>query len=549
MFKLIIQAIVNSVVFLAILLIFIAVIIKLKYNKKEVVEIDLKKAKKVLIDSFESSYDVVNTAFSKKSSIYEYIDALKYLEEDDKIEEIILDIDELDLSFSNVEELEKIFSRLRKKKKVIAIASEYSNKSYLVSLLAEKIYLLDTRNSIFSLRAYGKIINYYKSFFDKLGLKFNAIHIGSHKSAGENFSRDSISKENKESLFKIYNGIFDIFNEKLKNRRNVYLRDEILKGDLLSLSSKEAIDLNLIDGTSNFDKLGIDLEKDTISFSGYISKYKRKKNKSKNSIAVISLEGTILPDNNKENISLENVSEKLDILEEVSNLKGLVLKINSPGGSALESELIVREIKNRVDVPIFVSMGEVCASGGYYISTVARKIYALESTITGSIGVVALRPDFSGSLEKLGINPEKSVDLEGYDMDNLLLPLSKKSEENIVKVMEEIYLEFKLRVIRSRYMSMENLEKIAQGQIWLGKQAKEINLVDNIGTVEDTIKGLVNYLRLEDYKLVNITRKLDIKEAIEEKVDKYSKYFKVQEIISKYNGIMYTNEVLLDWLR
>lgn len=549
MFKLIIQAIVNSVVFLAILLIFIAVIIKLKYNKKEVVEIDLKKAKKVLIDSFESSYDVVNTAFSKKSSIYEYIDALKYLEEDDKIEEIILDIDELDLSFSNVEELEKIFSRLRKKKKVIAIASEYSNKSYLVSLLAEKIYLLDTRNSIFSLRAYGKIINYYKSFFDKLGLKFNAIHIGSHKSAGENFSRDSISKENKESLFKIYNGIFDIFNEKLKNRRNVYLRDEILKGDLLSLSSKEAIDLNLIDGTSNFDKLGIDLEKDTISFSGYISKYKRKKNKSKNSIAVISLEGTILPDNNKENISLENVSEKLDILEEVSNLKGLVLKINSPGGSALESELIVREIKNRVDVPIFVSMGEVCASGGYYISTVARKIYALESTITGSIGVVALRPDFSGSLEKLGINPEKSIDLEGYDMDNLLLPLSKKSEENIVKVMEEIYLEFKLRVIRSRYMSMENLEKIAQGQIWLGKQAKEINLVDNIGTVEDTIKGLVNYLSLEDYKLVNITRKLDIKEAIEEKVDKYSKYFKVQEIISKYNGIMYTNEVLLDWFR
>ena len=291
----------------------------------------------------------------------------------------------------------------------------------------------------------------------------------------------------------------------------------------------------------------MDYDEDTVDFGEYISAYKRKKNKSKNTIAVINLEGEIDTRESREAvINYDNVIEKLEALEDIKNLKGLVLRINSPGGSALESEKIYQKLK-KLEIPIYISMGDLCASGGYYIATVGKKIFATPVTLTGSIGVVILYPEFTETINKLKVNMEGFSKGKGFDIFDVFSKLSEESKEKIIYSMNEVYSEFKEHVMQARNMSEEELEKIAGGRVWLGSQAKENGLVDELGTLNDCIDSLAKDLELKDFKLAYIRGRQSIAEIVSAMKPQFIKSDIVEkmEMLKSYsNKILYYDESL-----
>ena len=507
--KILLESVLTALFILTIL--FIATIFILnKFKSKKEGSISKKKVKKIILTTDFLDEDKKYSTINEKKSFFEFKDKLKRLYNEGNIETLILDIDNIDLSLNQIEELESIFEKLRTKMQIVAIATQFLKNDYLFALYAHKIYMFNSLNSNLILEGYNKSFWYYRKLLDKLGIKVNVIHIGSHKSAGENFSRENMSPEQKESILRIYDKIYLQLIEKIKKYRNIDISKEILEGKTIFANYHEAMALGLIDGGSNFDKLEIDYSEDTIDFDDYISKLKKKKNKSKNEIAVIFAYGEIGPD---KDINYDDMLEKIEKVNEMENVKGVLLRINSPGGSALESEKIYKELKN-IEVPIFISQGSVCASGGYYISTVSRRVYSNRTTITGSIGVVALYPTFDTVFEKVGINVENITNSNVGSMFDFSLPLTEEMKERIIKSMKDVYSEFKSHVMNARIMTESQLEPIAGGRIWLGEEAKEIGLVDRIGGFDEALEGLIEYLRLDDYKVKYIFTEESIKEKI-----------------------------------
>ena len=534
------QAAIISIVVIVVLLIPILFILGKLKNKDKV---SLKGIKTVVFNLNELVEDyMVSTISVNKSLSHEAaLKALKNLVNDKKIEKIIIDVDEVDLSRVHIEEIKEIFEKLSVNKEIIAIGTTFDEYSYQVALLANKIYMLNTKQSSLYFRGYEYKEPYFKNILANLGVTVNTLHIGDYKVAGESFSNDKMSEEKKESLINIKETLFQNFINLVKEKRNVDITNEILSGDLIFANSEKAIQLGLIDGLSTYEEIGIDYNEDTVDFGEYISAYKRKKNKSKNTIAVINLEGEIDTRDSKEaNINYDNVIEKLDELEDIKNLKGLVLRINSPGGSALESEKIYQKLK-KLDIPIYISMGDLCASGGYYIATVGKKLFANPVTLTGSIGVVVLYPEFTETINKLKVNMEGFSKGKGFDIFDVTSKLSEESKEKIIYSMNEVYSEFKEHVMQARNISEESLEKIAGGRVWLGSQAKENGLVDELGSLNDCIDSLVKDLELKDFKLTYIRGRKSMMEVISAMKPQFIK----SDIIEKFEMIKsYSNKIL-----
>lgn len=527
--KVLLESILTTIFISIFIFVSIMFVINQFKNKKDDT-ISKKKVKKVILTIDALSEDKKYSSINEKQSFFEFKDKLELLYNEGKVEELILDIDNIDLTLTQIEELEGIFEKLRTKMNITAIGTQFLKNDYLFSLYAHKIYMFNSLNSNIILEGYNKSFWYYRKILDKLGIKVNVIHIGTHKSAGENFSRENMSPEQKESIVRIYDKLHMYLINQIKKYRNIDINEEILNGKTIFTNYLEAIDLGLIDGGSNFDKLGIDYSEDTIDFNNYVSKLKNKKNKSKNEIAVIFAEGEIGPD---KELNYEDMLEKIEKINDMKNVKGVLLRINSPGGSALESEKIYKELKN-IEVPIFISQSSVCASGGYYISTVSRKVYSNRSTITGSIGVVALYPTFDNVLDKIGINVENITNSNIGSIFDFSLPLTNEVKDRIIKSMKDVYLEFKSHVMNARIMTDNQLEPIAGGRIWLGEEAKSIGLVDRVGGFDEALKGLVEYLKLEDYKV----RYVFNEESIKEKLSSYRPSIISEKLSKEINDVL-----------
>ena len=527
--KVLLESILTTIFISIFIFVSIMFVINQFKNKKDDT-ISKKRVKKVILTIDALSEDKKYSSINEKQSFFEFKDKLELLYNEGKVEELILDIDNIELTLTQIEELEGIFEKLRTKMNIIAIGTQFLKNDYLFSLYAHKIYMFNSLNSNIILEGYNKSFWYYRKILDKLGIKVNVIHIGTHKSAGENFSRENMSPEQKESIVRIYDKLHMYLINQIKKYRNIDINEEILNGKTIFTNYLEAIDLGLIDGGSNFDKLGIDYSEDTIDFNNYVSKLKNKKNKSKNEIAVIFAEGEIGPD---KELNYEDMLEKIEKINDMKNVKGVLLRINSPGGSALESEKIYKELKN-IEVPIFISQSSVCASGGYYISTVSRKVYSNRSTITGSIGVVALYPTFDNVLDKIGINVENITNSNIGSIFDFSLPLTNEVKDRIIKSMKDVYLEFKSHVMNARIMTDSQLEPIAGGRIWLGEEAKSIGLVDRVGGFDEALKGLVEYLKLEDYKV----RYVFNEESIKEKLSSYRPSIISEKLSKEINDVL-----------
>ena len=432
---------------------------------------------------------------------------------DQKIKGIIIDLDRVLLTSSNIEELTPKLEAFKKaNKKIYAYGSYIDNQNYSLALNADEIIMVPSSSSSISITGYHYSNLYMKKLFDNLGINFEVIHIGDYKSYGENYNKETMSDGLKSELTRILDTRLNTFTKSISQNRKLDLQTintKLLNGDLALQTPFSARDNGLIDKLEYFgqflSRIGAK-EEDVIDIYSYLSIKTPLKEHAKDKIAIIYAEGPITyleTSGGDIVITPENISQKLSELNKISNLKGVVLRVNSPGGSALGAEMIYKALSD-IQVPIYVSMGSTAASGGYYISMSGDKIFADKSTITGSIGVVSILPKVNKGAEKYGVN-SSSINKGKYsDVYDPFTPLDDDSRNKITQSMTETYKEFKSRVTTNRKISDAKLETLAQGRIWLGEEAKSNGLVDEIGSLDDTIKALAKTLNLTSYEVVDV---------------------------------------------
>ena len=432
---------------------------------------------------------------------------------DQKIKGIIIDLDRVLLTSSNIEELTPKLEAFKKaNKKIYAYGSYIDNQNYSLALNADEIIMVPSSSASISITGYHYSNLYMKKLFDNLGINFEVIHIGDYKSYGENYNKETMSDGLKSELTRILDTRLNTFTKSISQNRKLDLQTintKLLNGDLALQTPFSARDNGLIDKLEYFgqflSRIGAK-EEDVIDIYSYLSIKTPLKEHAKDKIAIIYAEGPITyleTSGGDIVITPENISQKLSELNKISNLKGVVLRVNSPGGSALGAEMIYKALSD-IQVPIYVSMGSTAASGGYYISMAGDKIFADKSTITGSIGVVSILPKVNKGAEKYGVN-SSSINKGKYsNIYDPFTPLDDDSRNKIIQSMTETYKEFKSRVITNRKIPDAKLETLAQGRIWLGEEAKSNGLVDEIGSLDDTIKALAKTLNLTSYEVVDV---------------------------------------------
>lgn len=526
----------SFIIKLSLLLIIIGVIVGgiVKYSMKEekssiksgsYVEIDLGK------EYLEKIEGLPKFLLDGDMNFYSLLKRLDGVAKDARIEGVLLKIDNCTLDRAQIEELgEKINSLKVNGKEIIAYGMDINNKNYSLALHAEQIFMPATMSANVNIIGYYNELAYYKGLADKLGIKFNVIHVGDYKSYGENFVKKEMSKEYKENIVRLQDKIYNNFLENVASRRKIdkkLINERILAGDFVFSEPYQMEKYNLIDGLKYEEDLKEMIGRDKII---PISNYQEIQKISKNKIAVIYAEGNIVLGEEKGNfgqsITPNKIILELERARKDKNIKGIVLRINSPGGSALASNIINRKIKEvGKEKPVYVSIGGVAASGGYYIAVAGDKIYAEKESLTGSIGVVSLIPNFKELLGKIDVNVEVVKKGEYSDLFSLSKEFTAKDEEKIYASSLKVYSEFLDVVAQGRKLDRNYVHSIAQGKVWLGEEGKELGLVDGIGGLEATISSLAKDLDLVDYMSVEIVE--------EEKIDSIIKGYLPFKVFSK----------------
>ena len=429
----------------------------------------------------------------------------------DKIKGISLRADFISAGWAQTRSIRNALLRFKESGKFIySYGDIYSQKGYYLSSVSDSIYL----NPLGALEFKGLAseVLYYKNFQDEYGLKMEVIRQGKYKSAVEPYLENEMSPANRYQIKSLLKDIWETLKTEIAHARNLVpeILDIIIEDQKINIA-EDALTENLIDGLIYKDifeqkiktRMNIAFEDDLkiVSIEKLNNNVSTYNASIKDRIAIVYARGPILYGEGTENIIAQGVFvETLETLAKDDWIKAVVLRIESPGGSALTSELLWRAIENlKEKKPFIVSMGNVAASGGYYIAAGADQIFADPLTITGSIGVFATLPNANGLMKNLGINAqtvETHKNALGYSP---FQPLSKAFEKQTLLGIENIYTIFKKRVIDGRGLSPEAVENIAQGRVWTGKQAVKNGLVDYLGGLDDALAAAAKAANLENY--------------------------------------------------
>lgn len=468
-----------------------------------------------------------------EENFYDFLKELNIIKEDKRIKGLILKLNNYSLNRAQTEEVKIKIRELKKEgKRIYAYLDYINNRNYSLALEARSIIVPNTNFLISEISGYNSNYPYYKKLGDNLGLEAEIIHIGDFKSYGENYKNSHMSKEFKENTKRIYDKLYENYVGDIARKRHLNkdkISKKILSGDFIMSSSDSLKSNKLVDQVIYYEDFMLKNEiSNCLSKDEYLEKYYQEKkvseNSNKNKIAILYLEGNILLNDNSRKvekvITPEIVKEKLKIIGKDKTIKGIVLRINSPGGSALASDLIYKSLKE-FKKPVYVSMGGVAASGGYFISAAGDKIYADKETITGSIGVVTIIPNAFKLLNKIGINYDQITNNK-YDVNiGIYRKLSPEMKNKIYNSSVGSYNEFLTKMSISRKMKISDVEKIAGGRVWLGSEAKEIGLVDEIGGLEKTIRDLALKLGISDYKVVETVKQEKFESLLKTILPKY----------------------------
>ena len=422
---------------------------------------------------------------------------------------------------------------------IIASAKQYGQTNYYVASVADRICLDPTGSVSWNGLAAQKM--YYTRLFEKIGVEMQIIKVGTFKSAVEPYFRTSMSPEDRMQTMQYVNGIWDEYKAEVSEARNIPV-DQLnaLADQYMGLQSAQAqLQAGLVDTivyTQDMDSLlrvyAGTKEYKTLTTTK-LAQVKRTESLATDEIAVLYLDGAITDETGDGIVGKEVVKTIKKILKN-DNIKALVLRVNSPGGSADASEQIWHAIENvkSDSIPVVVSMGDYAASGGYYISCGADYIYAEPTTITGSIGIFGTIPSIAKLREKIGldidgITTNKHSGLESNIPYKTMTPEETQLMQNMV---ERGYELFTTRCADGRGVSQEYIKSVGEGRVWLGTKAKELQLVDEIGNIDDAIAKAVELAALESYKL---TYYPEVKDPIEELLKKLDNTTPEEQLVNK----------------
>jgi protease-4 len=489
------------------------------------------------------------------------LDNLRKAKSDKNIKGIYMELSTVNAGMASVEEIRNALLDFKKTGKTIISYSEgYTQKSYYLASVSNKIYL-NPQGSL-ELKGLGAEIMFYKGLLEKIEVETQVIRHGRYKSAVEPFILDKMSNDNRVQTRAFLQHIWDHMVEQMASSRNLTVAELNQWADNISIREPEdALEYKLVDRLVYKDEVLDELKKLTNKTKAKdkpqliaLGKYENAPDQIKKSIkdaqiAVIYATGQIEEgEAGSDKIGSETVSKAIRDARLNEKVKAIVLRVNSPGGSALASEVIWREaaLANKVK-PVVVSMGDVAASGGYYISAASRKIYASPTTITGSIGVFGLIFNAQKLFNnKLGITFDTVKTNRMSDFGSMARPLTAEEKQIMQQGVEKVYDTFTKRVADGRKMKQSDVDSIGQGRVWSGVEAKKIGLIDAYGGLYEALAEAAKLAKLSKYRLVELPEAKDpfkelLSELGEEAETKYldyklgseARYFhKAQELVS-----------------
>ena len=512
--------------FVILVILFIGIISVISINSKKEVEIKPNTILKIdftnpIVERKSTNpLDEISLTSSepkKTIELKQVLDNIEKAKNDKNIVAIYLNASSISAGFSQTEEIRnKLLDFKSSGKKIISYAESYSQKIYYLSSLANQLYL--NPEGIIGLTGFSANIMFFKGLLEKLNIEMQIIRHGKFKSAVEPFISDKMSKENREQT-KLFLGDFanNMFDS-IASQRKIKYQDVKKYINQLSLNTaKKCKELGFVDDLIYEDQLEEILKEITgseelefITLKKYTNvKGAKQKDISRDKIAIIYTTGEIQSgkgDNNT--IGSITTAKAIKDAREDEKVKAIVIRINSPGGSALASDVIWREtILTKGVKPMVVSMGDVAASGGYYIACAADSIVANPTTITGSIGVFGMIPNMQSFYEKnLGITVD-TVNTHKYaDIGSLNRRLTNFEKNKIQENVEKTYDTFISNVSQGRNLTKKEVDKIGQGRVWSGYHAKKIGLVDILGGLDRAIKIAANLAGLDNYRTINLPK-------------------------------------------
>ncbi|HTB31914.1 MAG TPA: signal peptide peptidase SppA [Bacteroidia bacterium] len=444
-----------------------------------------------------------NTPARETAGLDDIIASIRHAATDPKIKGIYLNFGDIPAGISTLQTIRKELQDFKTSsgKFVIAYAIGYTQKSYYLASVADKVYLYP-QGEIF-LKGLSAELMFYKKALDKLGIQIQVFRHGRFKSFVEPYILDKMSPDNKVQLRGLVSSLWVNMLSDIAQSRHLTVGTIDEMADSLSINSaKEALKYKLVDSLlypdelrdelKNRTKTGGDMKPSENNFVGldeYRKSFSNYKISSKK-IALIYANGDIIQgDGDDQNIGATRISHAIRDARLDNEVKAIVLRVNSPGGDGIASDVIWREVELAKKVkPVIVSMGDYAASGGYYISCAANEIVAEPTTITGSIGVFGLLPNAKELLEdKLGITTDTVSTNTHSAAPSLSYPLETKESMVLQNAIEDFYHTFLSRVAEGRVMTVANVDSIGQGRVWTGEQALKIGLVDTLGSLKVAI--------------------------------------------------------------
>ena len=450
--------------------------------------------------------------FQQSQGLDEILHAIAVAKTDDKIKGISINNNFIMAGLSQTQAIRAALEDFKESGKFIyAYADVFTQKDFYLSSVADSLFLNEV--GVLDFKGLSSEVLFYKNLQEKTGIKMEVIRHGKYKSAVEPYLSNEMSDANRTQIKELLSSLWNSMIDEVAISRKLSVENLNIIADTLGARTPElALKSKLIDDVLFFDEYETKIKnalkaslKDDISYislKDYIPSAKKKVLlKGDDKIAVIYAQGEIFYGEGGPNIIGQGIiNSSLIKAREDEDVKAIVLRVNSPGGSALTSDIIWREIElTKAIKPVIVSMGDVAASGGYYIAAGADKIFAESTTITGSIGVFGTIPNASELAEKIGINAEQ-VGTNKNSVDySLFEPMTDAFRNTVQEGVENTYSTFLSRVAQGRNMTVVEVDSVAQGRVWSGVDAKKIGLIDEIGGLDDAIKAAAEIAGIKNY--------------------------------------------------
>ena len=473
--------------------------------------------------SQKSSFSFMSDEDGFNFGLSEFNQAIAFAQNDKQIKGILIKTNGASLGWATAQKMRGSLLNFKKSKKFIyAYGDGISQGDYYLASVADSIFI----NPIGSVEIKGlaSSLMFFKGTLDKLGVTPEIFYAGQFKSATEPFRATKMSEPNRLQLATIQNHLWNIYTQDVALSRNLTpAAINTIAVNAQAQNAQDALHLKLVDKLYYWDEVETLIMKATkaadlkainyLSMNDYVSQLDFDLTESSNKIAVLYAEGEIVDgkQSDENQVASSTMVEEIRKIANNDKIKAVVLRINSPGGSALASEIMLRELQLlKKKKPLIVSMGDVAASGGYYIASYGDSVFAQPSTITGSIGVFSMMFNIENLLtDKLGITLDAEKNAPMADFPNATRQFTDKERSLMQQSVDQIYGIFKTRVANGRHIPMPQVDSIAQGRVWTGVDALRLHLIDAYGDLDRALASAASIAHVKDYSVVSYPSPVD----------------------------------------